>query len=61
VQVADETGDLGSRLLFEQILITEECPMAWLELQLALIGRIAQAACIANRMPVSWDKLQSPS
>jgi bacterioferritin (cytochrome b1) len=48
-------------LLFEQILITEECPMAWLELQLALIGRIAQAACIANRMPVSWDKLQSPS
>jgi bacterioferritin len=55
-RVAGESGDVGSRLLFEQILIDEENHMAWLELQLDLIERITEPAYIAKHMSVSGDE-----
>ena len=39
-KAADEAGDIGSRLLFEQIVIDEEGHKSWLELQLDLMKRI---------------------
>jgi len=43
-QHAAEVGDIGTRLLFEQIVIDEEGHKSWLELQLSLIDRIGEQA-----------------
>lgn len=48
-QAADE-GDIGSRVLFEKIVLDEEGHMSWLELQLDLIGRMGEPAYIAKHI-----------
>ena len=47
---AAEEGDVGSRVLFEKIVLDEEGHMSWLELQLDLIGRMGEPAYIAKHM-----------
>lgn len=49
---AGESGDIGSRMLFEKIAVDEENHMAWLELQLELIKRIGEPAYIAKHMSI---------
>ncbi|PQO33267.1 bacterioferritin [Blastopirellula marina] len=49
-QQASADSDIGSRQLFEQIVLDEEGHMAWLELQLDLIERMGEAAYIAKHM-----------
>ncbi len=49
---AAEAGDIGSRTMFERIVLDEEGHKAWLELQLSLIGRIGEQAYIAKHMTV---------
>lgn len=41
-QAAGEAGDIGSRALFEEIVLDEEGHKAWLELQLDLLERIGE-------------------
>ncbi len=45
---AQEVGDIGSRILFEEIALDEEGHKAWLELQLDLIERIGEKAYSAK-------------
>ncbi len=47
---AAEVGDIGSRTLFERIVLDEEGHMAWLELQLELIRRMGEPAYIAKHI-----------
>ena len=47
---AQEAGDIGSRQLFEQTVLDEEGHMAWLELQLDLIGRMGEGVYMAKQM-----------
>ncbi|PLW74919.1 bacterioferritin [Cohaesibacter celericrescens] len=47
-QHAMETGDIGSRMLFEQIAVDEEGHKSWLELQLSLIERLGEKAFSAK-------------
>ncbi len=47
---AEEAGDIGSRSLFERIVMDEEGHMGWLELQLDLLGRMGEPAYIAKHM-----------
>lgn len=47
---AGEAGDIGSRTLFEKIVMDEEGHMSWLELQLDLIERMGESAYIAKHM-----------
>lgn len=51
-KLADEVGDIGSRTLFEQIVLDEEGHKAWLELQLDLIDRIGEKAYSAKFVTV---------
>jgi bacterioferritin len=41
-QHAAEVGDIGTRVLFEEIALDEEGHKAWLELQLDLIERLGE-------------------
>lgn len=50
--VAAKAGDIGSRMLFERIVIDEEGHKAWLELQLNLINRIGEQAYVAKHMTI---------
>ncbi|MEZ5924620.1 MAG: bacterioferritin [Hyphomicrobiaceae bacterium] len=43
-RAADEAGDLGTRDLFQRLTLDEEGHIGWLETQLALLGRIGEAA-----------------
>ena len=45
---AGEVGDIGSRRLFEGIVLEEEGHKAWLELQLDLIKRLGEAVYSAR-------------
>lgn len=45
---AGEVGDIGSRKLFEEIVLEEEGHKAWLELQLDLINRLGEAVYSAR-------------
>lgn len=45
---AGEVGDIGSRKLFEDIVLEEEGHKAWLELQLDLIDRLGEAVYSAR-------------
>jgi bacterioferritin len=47
---AAESGDIGTRTLFEQIVLDEEGHMSWLDLQLSLIKRMGESAYIAKHM-----------
>lgn len=47
---AYEDGDIGSRSLFERIVIDEEGHMGWLELQLDLLKRMGEPAYISKHM-----------
>lgn len=47
---ASEDGDIGSRVLFEKIVLDEEGHMSWLELQLDLISRMGEPAYIAKHV-----------
>ncbi len=49
-QQAAEEGDIGSRTLFEKIVLDEEGHMAWLELQLDLVKRMGEPAYIAKHI-----------
>lgn len=45
---ADAEGDIGSRMLFEQIVLDEEGHKAWLETQLALLERLGEGVYAAR-------------
>lgn len=47
---ADEAGDIGTRSLFERIVMDEEGHMAWLELQLDLVSRMGEPAYISKHI-----------
>ena len=47
-QQANEVGDVGTRTLFEKILLEEEGHKSWLELQLSLIERLGEKAFSAK-------------
>ncbi len=47
---ASEAGDIGTRTIFERIVMDEEGHMAWLELQLDLIKRMGEPAYISKHM-----------
>jgi len=47
---AADAGDIGTRALFERVVMDEEGHLAWLELQLELIKRIGEPAYIAKHM-----------
>ena len=47
-QQANEVGDVGTRTLFEKILLEEESHKSWLELQLSLIERLGEKAFSAK-------------
>lgn len=49
-QQAMQDADIGTRHLFEQIVLDEEGHMSWLELQLDLIERMGEPAYIAKQM-----------
>ena len=49
-QQAAADSDIGTRQLFESIVLDEEGHMAWLELQIDLIERMGEAAYIAKHM-----------
>lgn len=53
---AAEEGDIGSRVLFEKIVLDEEGHMAWLELQLDLIGRMGEPAYMAKHMSAPGEE-----
>lgn len=48
-QAADD-ADIGTRTLFERIVIDEEEHMSWLELQLDLLSRMKEPAYISKHM-----------
>lgn len=47
---AGEAGDIGTRSLFERIVMDEEGHMGWLELQLDLLKRMGEPAYISKHM-----------
>lgn len=47
---ASDDGDIGSRVLFEKIVLDEEGHKAWLELQISLIPRLGEAAYVAKNI-----------
>ena len=50
---AGAAGDIGSRMLFERVVLDEEGHKAWLELQLELVKRMGEPAFIAKHMSVT--------
>lgn len=54
-QTAANASDVGTRTIFEQILLDEEGHMAWLQLQLDLLQRMGEPAYIAKHMTVSGE------
>jgi len=54
-QAAAETGDIGSRTLFEKIVLDEEGHKSWLELQISLIGRLGEPAYSAKFVSVGGE------
>lgn len=55
-KAADEVGDIGSRTLFEEIVLDEEGHKAWLELQLDLIERIGEKAYSAKLVTIGENE-----
>jgi len=52
------SGDIGSRSLFEGIVMDEEGHMSWLELQLDLIKRMGEPAYIAKHISAPGEDSQ---
>jgi bacterioferritin len=50
---AGDSDDIGTRKLFEKIVLDEEGHKAWLELQLDLLQRMGEPAYIAKHVKVS--------
>jgi bacterioferritin len=57
---AGENDDIGTRFLFERILMDEEAHMSWLELQLDLLQKIGEAAYITKHMSDPVHSSQNP-
>jgi len=55
-RVAQEGDDVGSRMLFEKIVLDEEGHKAWLELQLNLLRKIGEPAYIARHMATADEE-----
>jgi len=55
-QTAADAGDVGTRTIFERILLDEEGHMAWLDLQLDLLQRMGEPAYIAKHMSVETSE-----
>jgi bacterioferritin len=53
-QLAAEVGDIGSRALFEQIVLDEEGHKSWLDLQISLLKRLGEPAFSAK-----WTSMDS--
>ena len=49
-RAANDADDIGSRALFERIVMDEEGHWGWLDQQLSLLERMGEAAYIANFM-----------
>ncbi|MEZ5810085.1 MAG: bacterioferritin [Rhizobiaceae bacterium] len=49
-KTAFETGDVGTRALFERIALDEEGHKGWLELQLGLLARLGEKTFSAKHM-----------
>lgn len=49
-RLAAESGDIGTRMIFERIVLDEEGHKAWLELQLDLLKRMGEPAFVAKHM-----------
>lgn len=56
---ASEDGDIGSRGIFERIVLDEEGHMAWLELQIDLIGRMGEPAYIAKHISAPGEDAEA--
>jgi len=54
-QHANEIGDIGTRTLFEKIVLDEEGHKSWLELQLGLIERLGEKTYSAKFMTTGGD------
>ncbi|GAB2208855.1 bacterioferritin [Roseibium sp. ROS1] len=54
-QLAGETGDIGTRTLFEKIVLDEEGHKGWLELQLDLIERLGEKTYSAKLVDFGED------
>lgn len=52
---AVEDSDIGTRTLFERILLDEEGHEAWLNLQLGLLERMGEPAYVARHMSAPGD------
>jgi len=55
-QMAHADGDIGSRMLFEKVVIDEEGHKAWLDLQLNLLHRIGEQAYFAKYMTIANEE-----
>lgn len=55
-KVAQDAGDIGTRTLFEKILLDEEGHMAWLETQLGLLERMGEKAFVAKYVSLSGEE-----
>lgn len=54
-RMAADAGDIGSRLIFEEIVTDEEVHKAWLKLQLDLIKRVGEQVYIARHMTIESE------
>ncbi len=54
-QTAANASDVGTRTIFEQILLDEEGHMSWLQLQLDLLQRMGEPAYIARHITVTGE------
>jgi len=54
-EAAVKDSDIGTRVLFERILLDEEGHTAWLELQLDLLERMGEPAYVARHMTAPGD------
>jgi bacterioferritin len=54
-EAAAKDSDIGTRLLFERIVLDEEGHTAWLELQLDLLERMGEPAYTARHMTAPGD------
>ena len=55
---AAEAGDIGTRALFERIVMDEEGHMAWLELQIDLVKRMGEPAYISKHISAPGEDVQ---
>jgi bacterioferritin len=54
-EAAVKDSDIGTRMLFERIVLDEEGHTAWLDLQLDLLERMGEPAYVARHMSAPGD------